>query len=679
MAYRKNRCGSRGYGVIWRFPAALLSALALGTLAGCVQPLEQDSSATILFDNTAPLAVSVNGPDLTGDPQPTWSWVPNDPEAQPVYRHRINGGPWSGPTGETSYTPGEPLQEGSYIFEVQQRDASGNWSSAAAKETLIVTAPYFITEPSPLTNQTALSWSWQSSGSISATGVFRYRVNGGSWSAETINTSQTETLADGDHSFSIQEKKNDGSWSPEVASSITVDTIPPAAPAVVAPPALSYLPVSLTVSGAPDGAGVFQYSTDNGASWSAEQGGGITIVDGALGNHVPGTASAVLVRERDEAGNWSGSAVVSNFELAYAAREGLLSGEEFGALGSMDFSDPTAGVYRLFAGAFVFTDLVFGYAVDPFQGFTQLPTSPIAGVNVTGGQLGKAVATNDSGTRLFLGEYLGDRVELLEETGGSWQSTFTDADSGNYGYDVAFSPDGTIAIAGEYSAPNLFGFKESDDWSSRTTFPDPLVAVDGRYTQILDISSNASLGTYVVVTSSDYLTANSGLVHVHTWDGSATPVLAGTITGGGGAPYRETGRSLAVSANGELIIAGTENGAVAYRVNGDWVNTLVGGVIPVTITDGTVVGTTDAGSSVAIDAGGSVIAVGSAGDDQVTLYALSSSDVVSEIQTIPGPAGSGFGTEVSLSPDGLLLAVGAVDADGGAGDDGAVFVYAVNP
>ncbi len=679
MTYRKGRYGLLEHELVWQFLAALLGAIVLWTLTSCVQPLEQDPTAEIQFDNTAPLAVSVNGPDMTGNPQPTWSWTPNDPEAQPVYRHRINGGPWSEPTSDTSYTPGEPLLEGVYLFEVQQRDASGNWSSAAVKETLIVTAPFFITEPSPLTNQTTLSWSWQSSGSISATGVFRYRVNGGSWSGESTNTSQSVTLSDGDHSFSIQEKKVDGSWSPEIASNITVDTIPPAAPSVVGPAALSYLPVDLTVTGAPDGADIFQYSTDNGATWSVEQSGSVTVADGALGNHVPGTATALLVRERDAAGNWSAPAAAPNFELAYAARESLVSGEELGALGSMDFSGATGGVYRLFAGAYVFTDLVFGYEVDPTAGFVPLPTSPIAGINVTGGQLGKAVATDNTGTTLFLGEYIGDRVELLDDVGGSWQSTFTDADSGFYGYDVALSPDGAIAIAGEYGAPSLFGFTESATWGSRTAFPDPLVAVDGKYTQVLDISSNVSLGNYIVVTSSDYLAADPGLVHVHSWDGTGAPALAGTINGGVAAPFRETGRSLAISENGEIIVAGTENGAVAYRVSGDWPTTIASVPTPIVIMDGTAAGTGDAGSSVAIDATGSVIAVGSAADDQVTLYNLSPADVVTEIRTIFGPVGTDFGTEVSLTPDGTILAVGAVDGDGGAGDDGAVFFFAVNP
>ena len=679
MASRNNRYGSFGHDSARRLLTTLLGVLALLSLGSCVQPLEQDPTAQIQFDNTAPLAVSVNGPDMTGNPQPTWSWTPNDPEAQPVYRYRINGGPWSEPTGDTSYTPGEPLLEGVYLFEVQQRDASGNWSSAAVKETLIVTAPFFTTEPSPLTNQTTLSWSWQSSGSISATGVFRYRVNGGSWSGESTNTSQSVTLSDGDHSFSIQEKKVDGSWSPEIASNITVDTIPPAAPSVVGPAALSYLPVDLTVTGAPDGADIFQYSTDNGATWSVEQSGSVTVADGALGNHVAGTATALLVRERDAAGNWSAPAAAPNFELAYAARETLVAGEQFGAIGSMDFSGGTGGVYRLYAGAFVFTDLVFGYEVDPTAGFVPLPTSPIAGINVTGGQIGKAVATDGAGTRLFLGEYVGDRVELLDEVGGSWQSTFTDADSGFYGYDVALSPDGSVAVTGDYSTQRLLGFTESDFWVNRAEFLPPAVPVDAKYTQVLDISDDLSLGHYVIVTSSDYFNlGEAGYVHVHTWDGSAVPNLAGTVTGGT-AIFSQMGRSVAISENGEVIVAGTQNGAVAYRVGGDWLTTISASPAPIVIMDGTAAGTSDAGSSVAIDASGSVIAVGSAADDQVTLYNLSPADVVTEIRTIPGPVGTDFGTEVALSPDGTLLAVGAVDADGGGGTDGAVFIYAVNP
>jgi len=95
-------------------------------------------------DTTAPTAPSVSGTTPTNSTTPTWSWSPGG-GGNGTYRYKLdNSDLTSGATQttSTSYTPGSGISVGSHTLYVQERDATGNWSSSGSRAIVIdTTAP----------------------------------------------------------------------------------------------------------------------------------------------------------------------------------------------------------------------------------------------------------------------------------------------------------------------------------------------------------------------------------------------------------------------------------------------------------------------------------------------------------------------------------------------------------
>jgi hypothetical protein len=127
-----------------------------------------------------------------------------------------------------------------------------------------------------------------------------------SFIANVLSQSYTFTPgADGTRTIYVQFADAGTTKSTVVSASIIVDTNPPSAPTILtsptSPDTTTHYPIGWTWAGGGGGCGIFKYSTDGGATWSAESSStGLIFADG-LAN---GTYN-FRVKERDLAGNWS--------------------------------------------------------------------------------------------------------------------------------------------------------------------------------------------------------------------------------------------------------------------------------------------------------------------------------------------------------------------------------------
>lgn len=240
-------------------------ALSEGAVTAEVQSQATDGGvwsvsgeAIINIDLTAPGAPTVNGPMVTGNLRPSWSWVPDSGETAVGYRFRLNGGYWITPVDILSTPENECIAvqyqvpsdlEGNddgiyYTFEVQSIDGVGNWSVAGSKTTEINTS----TLDAPLV--TCISgaiparpeWSW----TIPAEAVLvRYKLG-----SEPLDTDPTHEISvtsfipsselqvlggTSTHTLYVQIKNGSDVWSGSGLASITIDREAPAAPFVYGP------------------------------------------------------------------------------------------------------------------------------------------------------------------------------------------------------------------------------------------------------------------------------------------------------------------------------------------------------------------------------------------------------------------------------------------------------------
>jgi hypothetical protein len=104
--------------------------------------LENESEVgvfTIKVDATPPMGLSINAPEKTRNRTPSWSYgVPN--ETNPVYGVTFDGGS-EVLTSDTTYTPSDDLQNGTYKLEVRAKDEVGNWSELVEKEVTVYCTP----------------------------------------------------------------------------------------------------------------------------------------------------------------------------------------------------------------------------------------------------------------------------------------------------------------------------------------------------------------------------------------------------------------------------------------------------------------------------------------------------------------------------------------------------------
>jgi hypothetical protein len=135
------------------FTVRVLLVLCFGiALATCRDPFTITDDVERDIDRPLPGLGEVEGAAVPNyDTRPNWTWSGCEAEGTQVFRYRINSGEWVVTTdlvpdgdGRYSYSPGDDDQDyypGTYRFEVQERNAAGNWSETVSRSTRILVQP----------------------------------------------------------------------------------------------------------------------------------------------------------------------------------------------------------------------------------------------------------------------------------------------------------------------------------------------------------------------------------------------------------------------------------------------------------------------------------------------------------------------------------------------------------
>lgn len=164
-----------------------------------------------------------------------WTWVSGGDNAggtgmrtPPLYR-LIREGIAPITTPDTQFSLANPA-EGMHTLVVQEKDRAGNWSAISdtgrVRVDRVPPPPPIVTGASVSSNP---SWSWTSGGG-DGVGIFRYRIDNGSYSAETRAIAfNPHAVSDEDHTVYVQERNEFGSWSTDGFYKVAMDRSLPTA------------------------------------------------------------------------------------------------------------------------------------------------------------------------------------------------------------------------------------------------------------------------------------------------------------------------------------------------------------------------------------------------------------------------------------------------------------------
>jgi hypothetical protein len=219
------------------------------------------ASNEVNWSNETPLmSPIVSGASPTNNTKPTWYWSSGG-GGNGTYRYRLdnsNLSTRSTQTTSTSFTPSSALGEGSHTLYVQERDASGFWSTSGNFTIVIdATAPSIPTVSGVTpTSDTTPTWSWSSGGG--GNGTFRYRLDNSDLSTGSTQTTGTNytpgtALGEGSHTLYVQERNTSGSWSSSGSKTIAIDTTAPDSASSLSGINYSLTSAGITISGSNTG------------------------------------------------------------------------------------------------------------------------------------------------------------------------------------------------------------------------------------------------------------------------------------------------------------------------------------------------------------------------------------------------------------------------------------------
>ena len=261
-------------------------------------------SAPVSIEPNAPNAPVVTSPNVTSNPQPTWTWVSGGGTGN--YRYQLDSevGEWT-ETTDTSFTP-DPLSEGSHTVYVQEASFTEVWSEPGRSTTLVdFTAPSAPAVTGPgITADATPTWTWVPGGG--GNGTYRYQLDStaGAWN-ETTDTQFTpsENLAAGPHILYVQERDDAANWSPSGSWSVSVKLAGPEPPVVSGPEVTNDLRPRWTWVSGGNGNGRFRYQLNSEAgTWQLT-----TAISFRPMAPLTDGAYILYVQEQDSLGNWSES------------------------------------------------------------------------------------------------------------------------------------------------------------------------------------------------------------------------------------------------------------------------------------------------------------------------------------------------------------------------------------
>jgi large repetitive protein len=203
-----------------------------------VDPAGNESTATSYswtIDLTPPPqpTLTAKPPSVTASTSATFSFVDDDASAS--FLCRLDDAAFSACTSPRSYSG--PLAAGSHTFRVKARDPAGNESPVTAYTWVIdLTGPVVTidpaTEPPDPTNQTNAVFAFTSNKPSS---TFECALDGAAFSSCSSPLGYS-ALSDRRHSFAVRATDSLGNTGLATVWEWTVDTLPPAAPAISSGP-----------------------------------------------------------------------------------------------------------------------------------------------------------------------------------------------------------------------------------------------------------------------------------------------------------------------------------------------------------------------------------------------------------------------------------------------------------
>ncbi|OHD54782.1 MAG: hypothetical protein A2Y33_02090 [Spirochaetes bacterium GWF1_51_8] len=258
------------------------------------------------------------------------------------------------------------------------------------------------------------------------------------------------------------------------------------------------------------------------------------------------------------------------------------------------------------------------------------------------------------------------------------------------GYSVAVSADGNTIAAGAYDDDEMgtdSGLVYRFQWNGSMWLTNKLVAYDGAASNYFGNSVAVSADGNTIVAGAPFATIGTnsaqGSVYRFQWNGSAW--IEDKFIAYDGAPNDRFGWSVAVSADGNTIVAGAyfdddkggASGSVyCFKWNGSmW---LTNKFVP---HDG--LAWDQFGWSVAVSADGNIIAAGAFGDDDkgtdsgsvYRLYWNGSMWLTNKFVAFDGAGWDNFGISVAISADGSTIAAGANYDDDKGTDSGSIYRF----
>ena len=398
--------------------------------------------------------------------------------------------------------------------------------------------------------------------------------------------------------------------------------------------------------------------------------------------------------------------ICGNFYANYPANSipssAIIGGVSGGSTGSVDISsNQTISGVKTFTNGLNVGNTLMSSILGPDPNFQRVQIGVDINGEVANDSSGYSVSMNSDGTIVAIGAPYNDgtasnggHVRVYKNINGTWTKLGQDIDSEvvNYSYfgqSVSLSDDGTILAIGApgYNTARgaVYMYKyNGTTWAKLGQSIYGGIAVSDQYGFSVSLNSD---GTSVAIGCPlyDYGLANTGFVNVYKYVGTTWTQLGGNIWGEAG--NDQSGYSVSLSSNGLTLAIGAnlndgtlggDRGHVrVYNYNGTaW--TKLGQDI-----DGEA-GGDFSGWSVSLSSNGQIVAIGAPYNDgtgdaagHVRVYQYNGSTTWTQLGSdINGEAALDFfGTSVSLSSDGTILAVGAYNNDGNGSNSGHVRIY----
>lgn len=266
-------------------------------------PWSQSGSKTIVIDLSAPDAPVVSAASPTMNPRPFWYWTV--PSGSVALRYKYDNLEWTAiAVSSTSFAPSTDLEDGEHRFEIQAKNAVGNWSAPGILVVTVDTvAPLPVTLNAPqFSNNARPTWSWSTPSDAVRV---RFSLDGvtetDNTAASTGSYTPNSALQDGSHEFKIQSRDSAGNWSVFSTRSIVVDTVPCEAPTVVGK-TITNEPTPQWSWTSPEEVVLFRYSLDESPWETTTETVYVPAEPLSAGNHT------LMVQAADNAKNWSSSA-----------------------------------------------------------------------------------------------------------------------------------------------------------------------------------------------------------------------------------------------------------------------------------------------------------------------------------------------------------------------------------